>query len=286
LTADTDTLVADAENDRVGVNIAAPVGPFHVFNGPGLGALTRGATIQQGSTDAAGPMLRLLKTRADNTACVNNDYAGSFSFDFYNDAAQQTVGTSICSQVTDVADGTEDARLVISAMGAGALTEVARIVRGLLTVTGGLTATGAISGASLAATGAVTGASATITGSATAGKIIESKTAQTITAATDEVSCATSYVALDYDTGAITLSTNEIVDTSTAVDGQVLHIVNSGHDSVITLPCWVATTSENSKLTVKDGATSIALTRNATAGKADGITLIYNSTVGRWLQVN
>jgi len=131
----------------------------------------------------------------------------------------------------------------------------------------------------------VTG-NAKISGSATAGKIIETKTAQTIEAATDEVSCATSYVALDYETGGnITLTTNEIVDTSTAVDGQILHIVNSGADSVITLTCWVAATSEYSKVTAKDGATTIVLTRNVTAGKADGITLMYNSTVGRWLQV-
>lgn len=116
------------------------------------------------------------------------------------------------------------------------------------------------------------------------GKIVETKTSQTLTANTNEISSATSYVALNYS-GNITLITNEVIDTEGAVDGQILHVVNAGTDSVITLTCWVAGASEYSKVTAKGGAASIALTRNATNGKADSATFIFNSTIGRWIQL-
>ena len=120
----------------------------------------------------------------------------------------------------------------------------------------------------------------------TQGRQIGAVTTQTITAATDEISNATPHINLTASSN-ITLgsASGEVIDTANAVDGQVVTIINSGADSVITLTCWQAGVSEHSKVTAKDGAATIALTRNATAGKADGATFRYVSALGRWVQI-
>jgi hypothetical protein len=69
--------------------------------------------------------------------------------------AQEITLATIAGVITDPADGTEDADLVISTMRAGSVVESARV-----TSVGALTTVGAISGSSLAATGAITGGSA------------------------------------------------------------------------------------------------------------------------------
>ena len=93
--------------------------------------------VQNTADDATSPTLIICNERANP---ADNDVGGIFEFRSYNDqSAIQTIA-KLTGTITDVTDGTEDGKLVLSTMKAGTVTDTLTLESGEVAIAGAMTA--------------------------------------------------------------------------------------------------------------------------------------------------
>jgi hypothetical protein len=117
------TLLSDAAVVNFGVN--SDVTLTHVHDS-GLSLSAGGDSLTQlsliSTNETAGHAYPILTLNRDSASRANNDYLGQIVFYGDNNAAESTLYARVLTQMLDVADGSEDGRLFIQVMRAGALT--------------------------------------------------------------------------------------------------------------------------------------------------------------------
>lgn len=283
LTVDTSTLVVDAVNNRVGIGTATPARPLEIDSNTQYpyiylygaytptGSSNKGVSITMGDVGAA--------ERAKMGIFDNSSYAGGAGTNFFissrgginfrvgSASVNNSTGMSIDSSGNTTMGGT------------------------YVTLPGGCRDWGMRSSAPASPTPAegdryyntTSDALFLHNGSAWERVTRGASYAQTGVAATSEIYIGamnvnlTAYSAVTLDQDA----THEVIDTSTAIDGQVLTLVNIG-SYAITLPCYAAGTTY-SKVVAQGGGASIVLAGSAYAH--DGATFRYVASLGRWVQI-
>ena len=109
LTVDTSTLKVDSSNNRVGIGTASPSKILEV------------TSTDEGATGVE------IKLNHNSASPADNDTISIITSQGKNDAAEDINYSEIHTQVLDVSDGTEDARMEFHLMRAGTLTENMRL---------------------------------------------------------------------------------------------------------------------------------------------------------------
>jgi len=108
VTIDTNTLIVDSSNNKVGIGGTPTAGTFHIF-----GTSTTDQVIIENTNTGAGSAPDLVLFRKSTSSAADNDVLGRIDFRGLNDANEEINYATIFSTLADASDGTENGKLTI-----------------------------------------------------------------------------------------------------------------------------------------------------------------------------
>lgn len=124
LNVDSNTLVVDKSENKVGIGTASPDELLHLKSSTSLNPILK---IENTNADHLNAQINFIKNSASE---ADDDYLGQIDFEGLNDNDEMIVYGRLQSQAKDVSDGTEDGRVYISAMVNGTLDQTFNVVSG------------------------------------------------------------------------------------------------------------------------------------------------------------